>query len=161
MEDNRKYILDKRSTMIVELNNMSAITEWENTVKTEGTAISKYYASWIKIHEARKLKLLNKKEEEFNVPVIKRAKRPLDNEDNEDNEAEDSDDESEFELRLKGAEGAEEKTEKSSSKVKTKPEKSKKKKRKMITKNANDIEDKKLEEENPDVVRNINSKDWN
>jgi uncharacterized protein (DUF39 family) len=158
IEENRKYILDKRSTTTVELHDMAGITEWENRVKTEGTAISKFYASWIKIHEAQKLKLLNKKEEEFHVPTIKRTKRSADEED-----AEDSEEESEFELRVKGAEDAEEKTEKSSSK--TKPERSKKKKKKkmMDTKdNTDNTEDKELEkeEETPDILQNINCDDW-
>jgi len=159
IEENRKYILDKRSMVTVELHDMTKITEWENRVKMEGTAISKFYASWIKIHEAQKLKLLNSnKEEKSNVPTVKRTKRSLD----EEEDAEDSEEESEFELRIKGAEDAEEKTEKSSSKIKTKPGRNKKKKAKMNTKDTDNIEEKELEEENkiPDIVENITSQDW-
>ncbi|EZA53701.1 Nucleolar complex protein 2-like protein [Ooceraea biroi] len=173
IEENRKFILSKRSTIHLELHNMENATELENQVKVEGTAIAKFYASWIKIHEAQKLKLLNKKEDEFTVPVVRRKKQKLDKEGAEGSEeesecelrikgAEDSEEESEFEFRIKGAEDTKEKTENSSSEIKTKPEKikQKKKREKKKKKITDDAEDKQLQEEMPDIVQDINSDDW-
>lgn len=154
IEENRKFILNKRSAIQLELHNIASATESENRIKTEGTEIAKFYASWIKIHEAQKLRLLNKKEEELTLPVVRRSKKQK----RDEEDAEDSEEESEFELRLKGEEDTKETTERSSNRIKTKPEKSKQKKKQKII--SNNSQDEQSQEEIPDIVQDINSDDW-
>lgn len=139
------------------MKNIAEIANWENKIKSNGTVLTKFYSSWIKIHEAQKLKLLTKNEStaEYNIPVIKKSnKKKLDEESSED-ENENSEDESDFELRIKGTETSGKSTKKS-----TKPNKlNKSKKRKR--QDTNNIEDEDLPRENTDIVHDINSNDWN
>ncbi|KAL6449010.1 hypothetical protein ACFW04_000612 [Cataglyphis niger] len=146
IEENRKYIENERTKLTIDLKNTVEITNWENRLKTDGTAIAKFYASWIKLHESQQLKLLNKTEDEFNVPVVRKLKkRTLDEQNAEDEESEE---ESELEFRVKGTE-TETETE-----VLAKKTKKLKKKRKIV----NNIEDDDLPKENTDIVQDI--KDW-
>lgn len=144
IEENRKYIENERAKVTIDLKNTVEITNWENRVKTDGTAIAKFYASWIKLHESQQLKLLNKTEEEINVPVVRKLKKRTLDEQN----AENSEEESELEFRVKGTE-TETGTEMSSSKTKKL-----KKKKKEITSNIDDD----LPMENTDIVQDIS--DW-
>ncbi|CAL1684552.1 unnamed protein product [Lasius platythorax] len=144
IEENRKYIENERAKLTIDLKNTVQITNWENRMKTDGTAIAKFYASWIKLHESQQLKLLNKTEEEFNIPVVRKLKKRTLDEQN----AEDSEEESELEFRVKGTE-IETETEMLSSKTK------KLKKKKKVARN---IEDDDLPKENTDIVQDIN--DW-
>lgn len=145
IEENRKYIETERIKVSIDLKNMEEITNWESRIKTDGTSIAKFYASWIKFHESQKLKLLTKTEEvsEYKLPVVKKSKKRELNEQVED----ESEDESEFELRVKGTNS--DAREKPAIKKSTK---SKKKKAKVI-------ED--LPRENTDIVQDIDSDDWN
>lgn len=146
IEENRKYIENERSKLTIDLKNTVGITNWETRMKTNGTAIAKFYASWIKLHESQQLKLLNKTEEEFNVPIVRKLKkRPLD-----EQNAESSEEESELEFRLKGTET---KTKTDTEMPSTKTKKLKKKK-----KVVSNIEDDDLPKENTDIVQDIN--DW-
>lgn len=147
IEENRKYIENERSKQTIDLKNTAEITNWENRMKTDGTAIAKFYASWIKLHESQQLKLLNKVEEEINVPVVRKLKKRTLDEKN----AEDSEEESELEFRVKGAETEETKTERERPSIKTKKLK---KKKKVV----NNIEDDDLPKDNTDIVQDIN--DW-
>lgn len=150
IEENRKYIENERTKLTIDLKNTVEITNWENRIKTDGTAIAKFYASWIKLHESQQLKLLNKAEEKINIPVVRKLKKRTLNEQNVEKE---SDEESELEFRLKGTD-IETETEMSSSKTKKL-----KKKKKKIT-NINDINniDDDLPKENTDIVQDIS--DW-
>lgn len=145
IEENRKYIENERAKVTIDLKNTAQITNWENRIKTDGTKIAKFCATWIKLHESQQLKLLNKTEEEFHIPVMRKSeKRKLD-----EQNAEDSEEESELEFRVKGTE-IEIETEKLPSKTK----KLKKKKKKIV----NNIEDDDLPKENTDIVQDID--DW-
>lgn len=141
IEENRKYIENERAKLTIDLKNTVQITNWENRMKTDGTALAKFYASWIKLHESQQLKLLNKTEEEFNIPVVRKLKKRTLDEQN----AEDSEEESELEFRVKGTE------------IETEREmlSSKTKKKKKVARN---IEDDDLPKENTDIVQDIN--DW-
>lgn len=143
IEENRKYIENERAKLTIDLKNTVEITNWENRMKTDGTAIAKFYASWIKLHESQQLKLLNKIEEEFNIPVVRKLKKRALDEQN----AEDSEEESELEFRIKGTE-TETETEMSSNKTK------KLIKKKKIISNIDDD----LPKENTDIVQDIS--DW-
>lgn len=145
IEENRKYIETERTKITIDLRNTAEITNWENRIKTDGTEIAKFYASWIKIHKSQMLKLLTKNEEEINIPVRLPKKQKLD-----ERNAEDSEEESEFEFRLKGTE----------SKTERKKSLNKAKKRKKI-KTINNVENEDLPREEPDIVQDINSDDWN
>ena len=148
IEENRKDIESERAKVTIDLKNTVQITNWENRMKTDGTAIAKFCASWIKMHELQQLKLLNKTEEEFNLPVVRRSKKREHDEQN----AEDSEEESELEFRVKGTET---KTETKTEMPITKSRKLRKKKKKA----ANNItEDDDLPKENTDIVQDIN--DW-
>lgn len=133
---------------------MAEITNWENRVKRNGTAIAKFYASWIKFHESQKLKLLTKSDDvsDYNLPVVRKSKKQkLDQQD-----IDESEEESEFEFRIKETNGETKKLPTS------KPSKRKKKKMK-ISENENtesDIKDEDLPTENTDIVQDINSDDW-
>ncbi|XP_014479702.1 PREDICTED: nucleolar complex protein 2 homolog [Dinoponera quadriceps] len=150
IEENRKYIETERIKGPIDLKNTVEIANWENRIKTDGTAIAKFYASWIKLHESQKLKLLTKTEEvsEYKLPVVKKSKKRQHDEQFE----EESDDESEFELRVKGTNGDTGKKPTTS-----KPKKSKKK----IKISKKNIESEELPRENTDIVQDINSDDWN
>ncbi|XP_012143161.2 nucleolar complex protein 2 [Megachile rotundata] len=144
IEENRKYIETERNKTVIDLKNMPAIKNWENKIKTEGTSLSKFYESWINIHQSQKLKLLTKNEElaEYNIPTIKKLKKGKSKEDS----AGESDESSDFELRIKSNE------EKSETRTK------RKKKKLKTSKNIEDIE---LPTENTDIVQDIKSEDWN
>ncbi|XP_024883333.1 nucleolar complex protein 2 homolog [Temnothorax curvispinosus] len=147
IEENRKYIETERTKITVDLKNTAEITNWENRMKTDGTEIAKFYASWIKIHKSQVLKLLTKNEEEINVPVRLPKKQKLDERD-----AEDSEEESELEFRLKGTESETER--------KKSLNKAKKRKKNKEKKTTNNIEDEDLPREDTDIVQDINSDDW-
>jgi len=145
IEENRKYIEAERTKIMIDLRNTTEITNWENRIKTNGTEIAKFYASWIKIHKSQMLKLLTKNEEVLSVPVRPSKKQKLD-----ERNAEDSEEESELEFRLKGTEYE---TERKKPLNKTKKRK-KNKERKTINK------DEDLPGEDADIVQDINSDDW-
>lgn len=155
IEENRRYIETERIKIPIDLKNMEEITNWENRIKTDGTSIAKFYASWIKLHESQKLKLLTKTEEisEYKLPVMKKSKkRELDEQVDEESE-----NESELELQVKEMNGnTREKL--ATSKSKSKTVNKSKKKMKISTKN---IEDEDLPRENTDIVQDINGDDWN
>ncbi|XP_032681936.1 nucleolar complex protein 2 homolog [Odontomachus brunneus] len=151
IEENRKYIETERMKISIDLRNTEEITNWENMIKTGGTAIAKFYASWIKLHESQKLKLLTKTEEvsEYKLPVLKKSKKREHDEQFE----EDSEEESEFEFQIK-----ESNSDAKKEPVTSKPSKSNKRK---IKKHKKDIEDEDLPRENTDIIQDINSDDWN
>ncbi|XP_071628025.1 nucleolar complex protein 2-like isoform X2 [Temnothorax longispinosus] len=100
IEENRTYIETERAKAAIDLQNMAKIINWENRIKTDGTAIAKFYASCIKHRESQNLKFLTKNEKEFNVPVERKSvKHKLD-----EQSAEDSEEESEFEFQMKETE---------------------------------------------------------
>ncbi|XP_070160038.1 nucleolar complex protein 2 [Polyergus mexicanus] len=146
IEENRKYIENERTKLTIDLKNTTEITNSENRLKTDGTAIAKFYATWIKLHESQQLKLLNKTEEEFNVPIVRKLKKRTHDERN----AEEEEEESELEFRVKGT-GTETEMKILSNNKKTKKLK---KKRKVVS----NIEDDDLPKENTDIVQDIN--DW-
>lgn len=144
IEENRKYIETERSKTVIDLRNMSAIKNWENKIKTEGTSLSKFYESWVKIHQSQKLKLLTKNEEiaEYNIPTIRKLKKGKSKEDS----AGESDESSDFELRIKSNE--------------KKPETRTKQKKKKL-KTSQNIVNVELPTENTDIVQDIKFDDWN
>lgn len=148
IEENRKYIETERTKITIDLRNTAEITNWENRIKTDGTEIAKFYASWIKIHKSQMLKLLTKNEEEINIPVRLPKKQKLD-----ELNAEGSEEESELEFRLKGTESETER--------KTSLNKAKKRKKSKKIKTINNVEDEDLPREDTDIVQDINSDDWN
>ncbi|XP_011703942.1 PREDICTED: nucleolar complex protein 2 homolog [Wasmannia auropunctata] len=147
IEENRKYIEAERIKIPIDLKNTAEITNWENRVKTDGTEIAKFYASWIQIHKSQMLKLLTKNEEVLNVPARALKRQKLDERD-----AEDSEEESEFEFRLKGTE--------SEGETKKPINKAKKHKKNKKRKTINNVEDEDLPKEDTDIVQDINSDDW-
>ncbi|KAG5330616.1 NOC2L protein, partial [Acromyrmex charruanus] len=87
IEENRKHIETERSKATINLKSMAEITNWENRTKTDGTAIAKFYSSYVKLRETQKLELLTKNEEEFNISIGRKStKRKLDEQNAEDNE---------------------------------------------------------------------------
>lgn len=145
IEENRKYIENERAKLTIDLKNTVQITNWENRIKTDGTKIANFCTTWIKLHESQQLKLLNKTEEEFHIPVVRKSEKRKLNEQN----AEDSEEESELEFWVKGTE-IETETEKLPSKTK----KLNKKKKKVV----NNVEDDDLPKENTDIIQDID--DW-
>lgn len=141
--ENRKYIETERNKTVIDLKNMQEIKNWENKIKVQGTSLSKFYESWIKIHQSQKLKLLTKNEDiaKYSLPTIRKLKKG--EEDKEDKE--ESSDESEFDMRIKSDE--------------RKSEKHSRPKRKKL-KVSKDIKDINLPKENTDIVQDINSDDW-
>ncbi|XP_017767611.1 PREDICTED: nucleolar complex protein 2 homolog [Eufriesea mexicana] len=143
IEENRKYIEIERNKTIFDLKNMSEIKNWENKIKTQGTSLSKFYESWIKIYQSQKLKLLTKNEDiaKYNLPTIRKLKKGKSGIEGID----DSSEESDFDMRIKSNE--------------EKPEKrSKPKKKKLKVNEDNNKID--LPKENTDIVQDINSDDW-
>ncbi|CAK9795928.1 Nucleolar complex protein 2 homolog [Anthophora quadrimaculata] len=143
IEENRKYIETERSKSIIDLKNMAEIKNWENKIKAQDTSLSRFYESWIKIHESHKLKLLTKNEDiaEYNLPTIRRLKSKKSTEES----VEESSDESDFDLLKKSDQ---EKSKK----------RSKLKKKKLKTNKA--IDDIDLPTENTDIMQDMNSDDW-
>lgn len=92
IEENRKYIETERSKATIDLKSMVEITNWENRIKTDGTAIAKFYASCINLREQKFLT----KNKEFNFQR-KLMKHKLD----EQNVDEDSGEEDEFKFQTK------------------------------------------------------------
>lgn len=147
IEENRKYIETERTKITIDLKNTAEVTNWENKMKTDGTEIAKFYASWIKIHKSEMLKLLTKNEEANNVPVKLSKKQKLD-----ERNPEDSEEESELEFRIKGTE---------SETGRKKPlNKAKKLKKKKIINEKDNVEDEDLPKENTDIVQDININNW-
>ncbi|XP_031833246.1 nucleolar complex protein 2 [Nomia melanderi] len=148
IEENRKYIEKERSKRIIDLRNMSEVKNWETQIKTQGTSISKFYESWIKIYQSQKLKMLTKNEDlgEYNLPTLKKSKRAK----SDERILEESDDESDFELHIKSNDGKPEKKPE-------KPVKTKKKKTKISKPTTSDDD---LPREMTDIVQDINSDDW-
>ncbi|XP_043580672.1 nucleolar complex protein 2 homolog [Bombus pyrosoma] len=138
--ENRKYIETERNKTVIDLKNMQEIKNWENKIKVQGTSLSKFYESWIKIHQSQKLKLLTKNEDiaEYSLPTIRKLKKGKE-------DKEESSDESDFDMRIKSDEGKSEKC-------------SRPKRKKM--KVSKDIKDIDLPKENTDIVKDINSDDW-
>lgn len=159
IEENGKYIETERTKVTIDLRNMGEVTNWENRIKTDGTEIAKFYATWIKLHESQKLKMITKNEEEIDASVLRQSKKQkLDEQD-----AKDSDEESELEFRLKEPEAKIVETSKPTNAIKkhvketiniTKRSKNEKKK---LAKNSEDD----LPRESTDIVLDINSDDWN
>lgn len=134
----------------IDLKDMTKIKNWENRVMTNGTAIAKFYATWIKLHESRKLKLLTGNEEisEYNLPIKRKSK----NQKLDELNMEESEEESELEFRIKGADSE-------TKKPRNKPAKTKKKMKKTRD-NKNDMKEDDLPREDTDIVQDINSDDW-
>ncbi|XP_033353806.1 nucleolar complex protein 2 homolog isoform X2 [Bombus vosnesenskii] len=141
--ENRKYIETERNKTAIDLKNMQEITNWENKIKVQGTSLSKFYESWIKIHQSQKLKLLTKNEDiaEYSLPTIRKLKKGIE-------DKEESSDESEFDMRIKSDERKSDEDEKHS-----RP----KRKKLKVSKAIKDID---LPKENTDIVQDINSDDW-
>ncbi|XP_067208098.1 nucleolar complex protein 2 isoform X2 [Linepithema humile] len=157
IEENRKYIETERTKVTIDLRNMGEITNWENRVKTDGTEIAKFYATWAKLHESQKLKMLTKNEEEINASVLRQSKKQKFNEQS----AEDSEEESELEFRVKGLETkieTKESTNTTKKLVKKTVNTTKRNKNKKIKVAKNAEND--LPRENTDIVLDINSDDW-
>jgi hypothetical protein len=97
IEENRRYIETERAKVTLDLKNTAEITNWENRIKTDNTAIVKFYASCIKLRESQKLKLLTRNEEKSSVSIEKKlTKHKLD-----EQNAENGKEESKFEFRTK------------------------------------------------------------
>ncbi|CAK9820567.1 Nucleolar complex protein 2 homolog [Anthophora plagiata] len=143
IEENRKYIEIERSKSIIDLKNMAEIKNWENKIKAQDTSLSRFYESWIKIHQSHKLKLLTKNEDiaEYNLPTIRRLKSKKSTEES----VEESSDESDFDLLKK--------SDQEKSKKRSKPKKKK-------LKTNKDIDDIVLPTENTDIMQDMNSDDW-
>lgn len=138
--ENRKYIETERNKTTLDLKNMQEIKNWENKIKVQGTSLSKFYESWIKIHQSQKLKLLTKNEDiaEYSLPTIRKLKKGKE-------DKEESSDESEFDMRIKSDDRKSEKH--------SRP----KRKKLKVSKAIKDID---LPKENADIVQDINSDDW-
>jgi len=96
IEENKKHIEIKRNKETIDLKSMAEITNWENRTKTDGTAIAKFYSSYVKLRESQNLKLLTKNEEEFNISVGRKStKHKLDEQNAEDSK------EDEFQVKRK------------------------------------------------------------
>lgn len=144
IEENKTFIETERSKTVMDLRNMSEIKNWENKIKVQGTSLLKFYESWIKIYQSQKLKLLTKNEDiaDYSLPSIKKLKK---GKENGGKSREESSEESDFDIRIKSNEGKLEK-------------RSKPRNRKL---RANkDIKDIDLPTENTDIVRDIDSNDW-
>lgn len=152
IEENKKYIETERSKTVIDLKNMTEIKNWENRIKAQGTSLSKFYESWIKIYQSQKLKLLTKNEEiaEYNLPTIRKLKKGKSSKEN----IEESSEESDFEMKIKSNK---EKSDKSKF-DKRKSEKHSKPKKKKLKINNDQIN--LLPQENTDIVQDINSDDW-
>lgn len=152
IEENKKYIETERSKTVIDLKNMTEIKKWENRIKIQGTSLSKFYESWIKIYQSQKLKLLTKNEEiaEYNLPTIRKLKKGKSSKES----TEESSEESDFEMKIKSnkEKSDENKFDKRKSEKHSKP---KKKKLKINNDQIN-----LLSQENTDIVRDINSDDW-
>ncbi|KYN06176.1 PREDICTED: nucleolar complex protein 2 homolog [Cyphomyrmex costatus] len=101
IEESRKYIETERDKATIDLKNMAEIINWENRMKTDGTAIAKFYSSCVKLHEFQKFKRLTKNKEEFNAPVRRKSlKHKLDEQNAEDSK----EDEFKFQMKKTGFE---------------------------------------------------------
>lgn len=151
IEENSKHIENERAKEVFDLKNMTVIENWENRMKIQGTALAKFYDSWIKIHQAQKLKHLTKNDEisEYNLPSIRKSKRRRSIEDEESSE-----EESDFDLRMKGTK--EEKM--AATKSSTRSNKKSKKKIKPTSNKVSEEDD--VTEEDNDIVTDINNDDW-
>lgn len=140
IEENRKYIETERNKTVIDLKNIQEIKNWENKIKMQGTSLSKFYESWIKIHQSQKLKLLTKNEDiaEYSLPTIRKLKKGKE-------DKEESSDESDFDMRIKSDEGKSEKRSRS------------KRKKLKVSKDIKNID---LPKGNTDIVQDINSDDW-
>lgn len=151
IEENKKYIETERNKTVIDLKNMTEIKNWENRIKTQGTSLSKFYESWIKIYQSQKLKLLTKNEEvaEYNLPTIRKLKKGKLSKES----IEESSEESDFEMKIKS-----DKEKSDESKFdKRKSEKHSKPRRKKLRINNDQIN---LPQESTDIVQDINSDDW-
>ncbi|KAL0126549.1 hypothetical protein PUN28_005133 [Cardiocondyla obscurior] len=78
IEENKKFIENERSKATVDLQNMAKIINWENRIKTDGTEIVKFYASYINHRKSQNHKFPVKKKEKVSVPVKRKStKRKL------------------------------------------------------------------------------------
>lgn len=154
IEENKKYIETERNKTVIDLKNMTEIKNWENRIKTQGTSLSKFYESWIKIYQSQKLKLLTKNEEiaEYNLPTIRKLKKGKSSKEN----TEESSEESDFEMKIKS-----DKEKSDESKFdKRKSEKHSKPRRKKLKSNETKNDQINLLQESADIVQDINSDDW-
>jgi len=62
IEENKRYIEIERNKTTVDLKNMAEIKNWENRIKTDGTAIAEFYASYIKLCKTQE-PLMNNEDE--------------------------------------------------------------------------------------------------
>ncbi|XP_012271343.1 nucleolar complex protein 2 homolog isoform X2 [Orussus abietinus] len=141
IEENRQFIEKQRANVAFELKDTVEIKNWENRMRAQGTPISKFFESWIKIQRSQKLKLLTKNDEvaDFGLPTLKKLKeRARETEENGD------DDEDELEVLEK----------------RKRKSKSGRRAEKKKTKHAalEDIED--LPRENTDIVKETSVNDW-
>ncbi|XP_011300946.1 nucleolar complex protein 2 homolog [Fopius arisanus] len=138
IQENRQFIENERNKIIVDLSDMQAIKNWENTIKNKGTPLSKFYESWYTLHQSQNLKMLTQNDENFNVPTLKRNKRKQNDFDH------DSDLDMPVEEMNKLLKKQEEK-------------KMKKKKQRIPSKVSNED----LPTDNNDIVTDTNVDDWN
>lgn len=143
IEENRKFIEKERSKVTFDLKNIKDIQNWETKRQSEGTPLTKFYDSWIKIHHANKMKLLtqNDKVADFKLPTIRKSKG--------NKRHANSDEDSDLDMPVEEFERRQKK--------KQQKKELKKKKSVKVTRTEDMEEDL---SKNDDVVEDIKSDDW-
>lgn len=139
IEESCKFLVAERSKRTFDLLDLADVELWENKIKEAGTPASKFYDSWIKVHQAQKLKLLTKNDENADpkLPTLKKKSKKRRDESDEDSDLEIPVEE--MERRLK------------------KDKKPKKPKKKVKLTNDEDME---VDADHNDIVQDIKNGDW-
>ena len=77
INENRQFVERERNKIIVDLKDLSAIRNWENGLESQETPLSKFYHSWYKVHQSRKMKLLTQNDEgtDYRLPTLRKASK--------------------------------------------------------------------------------------
>ncbi|XP_001604471.2 nucleolar complex protein 2 homolog [Nasonia vitripennis] len=139
IEESCKFLDTERSKRTFDLFDLADVELWENKIKESGTPVSKFYDSWIKVHQAQKLKLLTKNDENADpkLPTLKKKSKKRRDDSDEDSDLEVPVEE--MERRLK------------------KDKKLKKPKKKVKLTNDEDME---VDADHNDIVQDIKNGDW-
>lgn len=142
IEEGRKSIELGRAKETFDLRDLPKIENWERRVKTAGTPVSKFYDSWVKVHQAQKLKLITRNDEAADVklPALKKSKRAR--------RERDSDEDSELEIPVEEME-----------RRLAKQKEAKKTKKAKKVKSPTEEEDE-LPRDAADIVEDIKGDDW-
>lgn len=168
IDQNSKFIENERKKISFNINDFKQIDAWETTIKNKNTPIGVFYESWKKVHNVKKRKQITNNEElgEYNLPMIKKAKKNVNKTQKGPVElfpSDSEDDDNKIEFNKNGIEenGTEEVENMNAiEEVKSKKKKKKKNKGKKSANDKNIEDNVEIDDNVEDIVEDFKMSDW-